>query len=112
MTEQAMTRILIADHELPREFPTRHVEVRRITLGPDVPVGPHSHNGPVFGVIMTGSVNFQIGDGDVVILRAGDVFHEPGDDRISQFDATAEGVEFLAWFPLPAGELGAVTPLP
>lgn len=38
-----------------------------------------------------------------LLLRAGDVFFEPGGQRIDRFDATEEGVTFLGWFPVPAG---------
>lgn len=78
------------------------VEVRRITIAPDFHVGPHWHNGPVFGTIETGSVSFQVGAGPQTVLRAGDTFHEPANETIV-FDATDEGVTFLAWFPMPAG---------
>lgn len=79
------------------------VEVRRIAIAPGIHPGAHWHNGPVFGVIETGSVFFQVGGGEESILRAGDTFYEPGNRTISRFDATDEGVTFLAWFPLPAG---------
>lgn len=37
------------------------------------------------------------------ILRPGDTFYEPANETISRFDATNEGVTFLARFPMPAG---------
>lgn len=111
MTDAPVTRVLLADHQLPEEFRTGHVEVRRITLAPGLVAGPHVHNGPVFGVVTAGSVDFRVGDGPVVRLRAGDVFYEPGDQRIAGFDATDEGAEFLGWFLLPTGVAGMLTPL-
>ncbi len=41
---------------------------------------------------------FQVGSGEEAILRAGDTFYEPSGQTISRFDATDEGVTFLAWF--------------
>ena len=112
MSEQPVSRVLLVDHELSDRLSAGHVEVRRITMGPGSLTGPHEHNGPVFGVIQSGSVRFQVEDGPTVTLRAGEVFYEPAETRISRFDATEEGVEFLAWFPLPTGQAGAMTPLP
>ncbi|WP_156351658.1 hypothetical protein [Agreia sp. Leaf210] len=36
------------------------------------------------------------------VLHPGDTFYEPGNETIARFDATSEGVTFLAWFPVPA----------
>lgn len=88
---------------------TGAVEIRRITLQPDVPGGPHRHNGPVFGAIERGSVHFQVDGGPETILRAGDVFYEPADALIDRFDATSEGVTFLGYFLTGPGELPVLT---
>lgn len=79
------------------------VEVRRITIPSGVQLGAHCHNGPVFGVIEAGSAIFHVGAGEESILRPGDTFYEPANETISRFDATDEGVTFLAWFPMPTG---------
>lgn len=112
MALEPVSRVLLADHDLPAEFATGHVEVRRITMAPDVTAGRHEHNGPVFGVIVTGSVDFQVADGATKRLGSGDTFYEPARTVIDRFDSTGEGVEFLAWFPLASGEPGLLTPLP
>ncbi|MGH1548574.1 cupin domain-containing protein [Leifsonia poae] len=96
-----MTRKTLDDHRLDAVVPVRHVEVRRIEIAPGLHPGAHWHNGPVFGVIERGSVLFAVGDGPEWVLRPGDTFFEPGDRTIARFDATEEGVTFLAWFPLP-----------
>lgn len=79
------------------------VEVRRITIAADFHAGAHWHNGPVFGVIESGSVYFQVGNEAESVLHAGDTFYEPGNETITRFDATNEGVTFIAWFPVPIG---------
>jgi quercetin dioxygenase-like cupin family protein len=98
-----VTRTTLDDHRLDAVVPVHHVEVRRIEIAPGVHPGAHWHNGPVFGVIEGGSVIFAVGDGPERVLRPGDTFFEPGDRTIARFDATEEGVMFLAWFPLPEG---------
>lgn len=83
--------------------------MRRITLQPDVVGGAHHHNGPVFGVIESGSVHFQVEGGTDTILRAGDVFYEPAGALIDRFDATDEGVTFVGCFLNAAGERPVLT---
>ena len=89
---------------LPAEWLTGRVEVHQVRLLPGTPVGAHVHNGPVFGSIVTGSAVYQIDGGQPSTLVAGDVFYEPEGARIARFDATAEGVTFLAYYLLAAGE--------
>jgi quercetin dioxygenase-like cupin family protein len=88
---------------------TAAVEIRRITLQPNVAGGPHLHNGPVFGAIESGSVHFQVDGGEETILRAGDTFYEPADVLIDRFDATSEGVTFLGYFLSGPGEEPVLT---
>lgn len=99
-----VSRVVVLDQELPKDLAVRRVEVRRITIEPNGVAGAHVHNGPVFGSIETGSVKYQVGDEEQQILQPGDVFYEPADDRISHFDAQEQGVTFLAYFPLTAGQ--------
>lgn len=103
MSQNSVERVTLGYLDLgdPVKFST--VEVRRITMAPNIHPGPHWHNGPVLGVVESGSVHFQVGSGEEVILRPGDTFYEPGNATISRFDATHEGVTFLGWFPLPTG---------
>ncbi|QJU53384.1 cupin domain-containing protein [Herbiconiux sp. KACC 21604] len=103
MQQEPVTRTTLADHRLPSGTAFDHVEVRRITLAPSVQPGAHTHSGPVFGVIESGSAHVQLAGEPERVLRAGDTFYEPGDSTILRFDATDEGVTFLGWFPLPAG---------
>ncbi|MWV31963.1 cupin domain-containing protein [Rathayibacter iranicus] len=79
------------------------VEVRRITIAPNIHPGAHWHNGPVIGIVESGSVHFHVKGEEPVILHAGDTFYEPADTTIVRFDATHEGVTFVGWFPLSAG---------
>jgi quercetin dioxygenase-like cupin family protein len=107
MTEPVM-RVTLLEQSLPDKV-TAGVQVRRITLQPNVVGGPHCHNGPVFGAIEAGSVFFQVDGGAEAILHAGDVFYEPADVLIDRFDATNEGVTFLGYFLSGPGESPELT---
>jgi gentisate 1,2-dioxygenase len=96
MTEP-IVRVTLLEQPLDAKV-TSAMQVRRITLQPNVVGGPHHHNGPVFGAIEAGSVIFQVDGGTATILRAGDVFYEPAYVLIDRFDATSEGVTFLGYF--------------
>jgi quercetin dioxygenase-like cupin family protein len=83
---------------------THRIEVRRIRIVPGHAAGLHVHNGPVVGSIVEGSVVFQIDGSPPSALGPGDVFFEPDGARIARFDAGEDGVTFLAYFLLAAGE--------
>lgn len=104
MTDQPVSREILLDQPLPATLPLKHLEIRRITMAPNLAPGRHTHNGPVFGSIERGSVILQVEDEPEVALRPGDVFYEPEDTVITRFDATDEGVVFLAYFPLEDGQ--------
>lgn len=104
-----MTREVVLDVALPSPKQTQRVEVRRITLAADVPAGAHVHNGPVFGNIVTGSVWFQLDGEPASLLAPGEVFYEPEGVVVTRFDAGPEGVTFLGYFPLEAGQQPELT---
>jgi quercetin dioxygenase-like cupin family protein len=98
-----MSRVIVMDQKLPEALATHRVEIRRITIAPGYAAGLHVHNGPVFGSIETGSAVYQIEGEPAVVLRPGDVFHEPEGARIARFDAQQDGVTFLGYFLLRDG---------
>jgi len=104
MAEQSVERRVLMDVQLPATEPTDHVQVRRITMQPGVAAGAHVHNGPVFGHIVAGSVVFQIKGEEPEVLVAGDVFYEPEAVTITRFDARDDGVTFIGYFLLGAGQ--------
>ena len=105
-----MTRELLLDAALPGT-PVARVEIRRITLAPNLAPGAHTHNGPVLGSILEGAVRFQVEDGPEQVLRPGDVFHEPAGTLITHFDALEDGAVFLGYFPLAPGQEAEITML-
>lgn len=106
---RGVTRTVVMDVELPAALATARVEVRRITMLPGTGAGLHVHNGPVFGAIETGSAVYEVEGEDATVLNAGDVFYEPAGIRISRFDATDDGVTFLGYFLLEAGQESELT---
>ncbi|MEJ3405051.1 cupin domain-containing protein [Rathayibacter sp. YIM 133350] len=102
MSESPVERRVLSTYEIDGAPSFAYVEVRRITIAPNFHAGAHWHNGPVFGVIESGSAYFQVGTDAHSVLHPGDTFYEPGNETIARFDATSEGVTFLAWFPVPA----------
>lgn len=103
MTESPIARSTLLDQHFSSVMDVSHVEVRRIRIAPSTVGGAHTHNGPVFGTIESGSVIFQIGAEQETTLRAGDVFYEPAGVVVSKFDTTDEAVVFLGYFLLADG---------
>ncbi len=102
--DQPVTRTVVLDAAIPSRTVSR-VEVRRIRMLPHHPGGLHVHNCPVFGILETGSVVYQIEGEQPKVLRAGEVFYEPQDARIARFDALEDGVTFLGYFLVGDGEV-------
>jgi quercetin dioxygenase-like cupin family protein len=102
--EQPVTRDTLMDAHLAQVVPTQRVEARRIRIAPGFAAGAHVHNGPVVGNIVEGSVFFQIDGEPETVLKPGDVFYEPADQRILRFDAGEDGVTFLGYFLLGPGQ--------
>jgi quercetin dioxygenase-like cupin family protein len=99
-----VTRSILLDQPLPAPRSTARVQVRRITIAPGHAAGLHVHNGPVFGSVETGSAVYQVEGEAAAVLGPGDVFYEPEGARIARFDAQGDGVTFLGYFLLAAGE--------
>ncbi|HEU5032772.1 cupin domain-containing protein [Spirillospora sp. NPDC000708] len=109
-TQAPMSREILLDEVVDPVKATARIQIRRIRIAPGHPAGRHIHNGPVFGSIESGSAVYQIAGQEPSVLRPGDVFHEPQGAVIEKFDATEEGVTFLGYFPLAAGEEPAIEP--
>ncbi|GII04699.1 hypothetical protein [Planobispora takensis] len=99
-----VTRTVVLDQQLPAPSAIHRVEVRRISIAAGQPAGLHIHNCPVFGSIEDGSVVYRIDGRPETVLTPGDTFYEPEGARIARFDAQDDGVTFLAYFLLTAGQ--------
>jgi quercetin dioxygenase-like cupin family protein len=104
----AVSRTIVLDQSLPEPLTTHRVEVRRIVIAAGQPAGLHVHNGPVFGSIEAGAVVYQIEGHPEAVLTPGDTFYEPQGARIARFDALDDGVTFLAYFLLGAGQAAEI----
>ncbi|WP_327109971.1 cupin domain-containing protein [Nocardia sp. NBC_01730] len=103
-TAHSVTRSVLLDQPLPTPQNLHRVEIRRIAIAPGHAGGLHVHNCPVFGSIESGSVVYQVDGEPPTVLGSGDVFYEPKGVRIARFDAQDDGVTFLGYFLLDAGE--------
>ena len=56
--------------------PTRATNLE-VMFEPGAASAPHRHPGPVFGYVLEGELEFQIGDAPARQLKAGDTFYEP-----------------------------------
>ena len=97
-----ITREILQDLLVPEHLVGR-VQSRRITIPPGAVTGPHTHNGPVFGVVLSGTAFVQVNGGEPFSVGPGEVFFEPAEVRIDRFDGGDGELVFLAWFPVPAG---------
>ncbi|MFC8732681.1 cupin domain-containing protein [Luteimicrobium sp. NPDC057192] len=110
-TQPPVVRAVVQDVQLDVPLAVARIQTRRITMGPDVAGGRHVHNGPVVGVIESGSATMAVDGGPETVLEAGDVFYEPGETVIDRFDAGPEGVTFVAHFPVGEGVEPELRPL-
>jgi quercetin dioxygenase-like cupin family protein len=102
--EQPISRAVLLDARFEQVRAAQRVEIREIRILASHAAGLHVHNGPVLGSIIEGSAIYQIEGQPESLLKPGDVFYEPEGARIARFDATEEGVTFLGYFLLAAGE--------
>ncbi|MEU6580290.1 hypothetical protein [Nocardia sp. NPDC046763] len=104
----AVTRAIVQDVTVTPAKHTDRIQTRRISMPAGTAAGLHTHNGPVVGSIVSGSVAYRIEGEPLVVLRPGDVFFEPEAVRIAQFDALDEDVVFLGHFLLGSDQDPAV----
>ncbi|HEU4641093.1 MAG TPA: cupin domain-containing protein, partial [Gemmatimonadaceae bacterium] len=79
------------------------VQISRIEMPPHERAGLHVHPCPVVGVVLAGSVLFQVEGEAERVLHAGDAFFEPANARIAHFDAQERGATFVAHYLMESG---------
>lgn len=101
-----VVRKALLEAAFPVDTVVERVEVARVQLAPAQPAGVHSHPCAVVGWVIAGVIRFQVADGPVVTLRAGDAFFEPANVTIPHFDNSSEteAAVFIACYLLPPGE--------
>ena len=73
--------------------------------------GAHLHPCPVVGVVVRGTVLFQLEGEPPRVLQAGAAFHEPANARVAHFDAGIDGAIFVAQYLLGPTDHTLVTML-
>ena len=101
-----IARTALLEATLQADTEVERVTVARVELPPGQPAGLHLHPCPVVGFVIAGVIRFQVADGPVVTLQAGDAFFEPANVRIPHFDnlSTTEAAVFVASYLLGPGE--------
>jgi quercetin dioxygenase-like cupin family protein len=101
-----IVRTALLDATLQAGTEIDRVNVARVELAPGQSTGLHLHPCPVVGWVIAGMITFQVADGPVVTLQAGDAFFEPAHVQIPHFDnvSATETAVFIASYLLGPGE--------
>ncbi len=96
--DPVVRRALLSQPIPPKEV--RTVEVREITMAPGQRGGRHRHPCPVFGLVKSGTVLFQVEGEQERLIQAGESFYEPQDAPILHFDnaSPTESLMFVAFY--------------
>jgi quercetin dioxygenase-like cupin family protein len=96
------------------DFPSRDglsVQAIRVDYEPGgFTRGPHRHPAGAYVYVIDGSVEFVVGDGEPIVLKAGDSFYEPG-GALHSVSRNANGgvpASRIAFFVLGDGESATV----
>ncbi len=95
------------------EYPDKEVLVKRIELQPGIGAPPHVHPGMVMGYVERGTLMFQLKDGPLLTLKAGDTFFEPPGSyhMVAKNPDATEKTVIIAFVENPKGA-PLSTPLP
>jgi quercetin dioxygenase-like cupin family protein len=89
------------------------VEIKEVTMGPKQKAPLHLHPCPVMGVVMEGTIAYQVEGEAVKYIKAGEAFYEPADIRVARFDNDGETpAKFIAFYLLGKDEYELVRILP
>ena len=99
MPKNEIVRKVLLTQSIPAKQ-VRKVDIREIRLGPGQKAGYHRHPCPVFGLIKSGEVLFQIEGQGEKVLRAGEAFYEPQGAPIVHFDnaSATDPMTFVAFY--------------
>ncbi len=75
------------------------VEIKQVTLAPNVKAPLHLHPCPVLGTVTAGAIALQVEGKPVQHLKAGDAFYEPAQVPIARFDNDGQSAaQFTAFY--------------
>jgi len=109
--DRAVARTALLTAALKDAGSIARVEVKRVTLSPGFASGLHLHSCPLVGVVVDGSILFQIDGEPSRVLTAGDAFFAAAGTRVRRFDAQAGGASFVGCALLGRDEHHFVTML-
>lgn len=97
-----ITEIFKRDHP---DHADKVILVKRIELQPGASAPPHVHPGMVTGYVQSGSLEFQLKDGPLLKLKAGDTFFEPAGSHhmVAKSTETTEKTILIAFVVNPKG---------
>lgn len=86
-------------------------QLTQVELAPGQQPGAHHHPCDVVGVVLNGTIRFELDDGRQHVLRTGDAFFEPRDTLVAHFDndSTTSPATFLACYLLGPGDDELIT---
>lgn len=98
----AITEILKQPHP---EAADKEIVVKKIVLQPGVGAPPHVHPGMVTGYVESGALEFQLKDGPLLKLKAGETFFEPPGSHhmVGRNPSTTEKTVIIAFVVNPKG---------
>jgi quercetin dioxygenase-like cupin family protein len=83
------------------KIPVAKIEIQEIAMDVGVDAPLHSHPCPTVGVVIEGTIVFEIEGEQSQHLQVGDVFYEPADVRVSKFNNGGDTpAKFVAFYLL------------
>ena len=83
---QTVARKVLLEAAIEPERAVSTVMIQEVTMGPKQSAPRHLHPCPTLGVVVEGTIAFQIEGQPVRYLNAGDAFFEPANVSVARFD--------------------------
>ena len=83
-----------------------------VELAPGAETGWHSHPIPVYGYVLTGTIDVELEGGQVIVYRSGDAIIEAVDTLHNGRNRGSERVRLVVFYTGVAGKPNVVRPVP
>ena len=105
---------VVIEQKVPLKFDGKEAKVTvwELEKAPGAGSAPHRHPGPVFGYVLEGELEVQVGDGPRKVYRKGEMFYEPPRalHRVSRNPSKSRAARFLTIMLTAADEKEYVLP--